>query len=80
MCRNWQEGDDVVVNYPRSGTSRYGTIINSSGHGHWCVLYYQDQDSTQAEEADPYVQESWMEVPGAHAQMTSTGCDQKELL
>lgn len=70
MCRNWQEGDDVVVNYPKR-PSRAGTVVSRNNEsGTWCVLFFGEDGSTDSEEADPAVQESWMEAPGQHAQMT----------
>jgi hypothetical protein len=75
MCRNWQEGDEVVVNYP-SRPSRAGTVVTRNNtRGTFCVLFFGEEGSTDAEEADPNVQESWMEAPGQHAELSLTGCD-----
>lgn len=62
MSRNWEEGDEVVVNYPRNG-SRRGTLVQKTKYGTWMVLFSDADDGGQPE-ADPQVPEPWLEVPG----------------
>jgi hypothetical protein len=68
MCRNFQEGDPVVVNYPH-GQSRPGTVIEQSKPGAWCVVF---DSANSAEECDQHVPESYLEVPGQFLEKTAS--------
>lgn len=69
MCRDFREGDSVVVNYP-NGPSKAGSVVQRNEDGTWKILF--EDTETGAETCDPKVQESWMEIPGQFLEQTAS--------